>query len=48
MEKEKTLMETSECNAIFDSAVGIVLTNLHSIPRGSFPWTYKDGGEPKG
>ena len=37
MEKEKTLMETSECNAILDAAVGIVLTNLHSIPARLFP-----------
>jgi hypothetical protein len=30
-------METSECNAILDAAVGIVLTNLHSIPARLFP-----------
>jgi hypothetical protein len=48
MEKEKTLMETSECNDIIDGAVGIVLTICTRSPRGSFPWTCKDGGESKG
>jgi hypothetical protein len=37
MEKEETLMETSECNDIIDGAIGIVLTSLHSIPPRLFP-----------
>jgi hypothetical protein len=30
-------MPTSECEHIIDTAVGIVLTNLHSIPARLFP-----------
>lgn len=37
LEKEKTLMETSECNDIIDGAIGIVLSTLHSIPAKLFP-----------
>ena len=36
-EKEGSLMPTSECEHIIDTAVGIVLTNLHSIPPRLFP-----------
>ena len=36
-EKEGSLMPTSECEHIIDTAIGIVLTNLHSIPPRLFP-----------
>ena len=47
-EKEGSLMPTSECQHIIDTAIGIVLTICTRFHRASFPWTYRDGGEPKG
>ena len=41
-------MPTSECQHIIDTAIGIVLTICTQFHRASFPWTYRDGGEPKG
>ena len=36
-EKEGSLMPTSECEHIIDTAIDIVLTNLHSVPPRLFP-----------